>query len=214
VLWPRVDWALTHFAGCVTIGGGGALETGLWVKRWATAFAVALACLWALSLGTASAQEARDPLIVPDEGSNGSRFQIVGQYGWTPGETVTISLAFTQADPLKYGGPFEHEREVTVLRDGTWSFPVSVSDDLLSRPLDDIPGYIVVRAQSPTKTALNAFIFSPDGRRPVGADAIAELGFGPPRPDPTVAGTLALFLAGAGALLVASGAGRRRAIPQ
>lgn len=147
---------------------------------------------------------------MPDEGGNGSRFQVVGQFGWTPGETVTISLAFTQTDPLGYAGPFERERQVTVLRDGTWSFPVNVSNDLLSRPLDDIPGYIVVRAQSPTKTAVNAFIFSPGGRRPVGAEAIADLGFGPPRPDPTVAATLALFLAGIGGLLVASGAIRRR----
>lgn len=181
------------------------------VKWLAVAFAVALACAWAFSVNPAAAQAARDPLIVPDEGGNGSRFQVVGESGWTPGETVTIGLAFTEADPLHYAGPFEHERQVTVLRDGTWSFPINVGDDLLTKPLDSVPGYIVVRAQSRTKTAINAFVFSPGGRRPAGAESIAHLGFGPPDADPTVAGTLALFIGATGALFVASGAGRRRA---
>jgi hypothetical protein len=177
----------------------------------AYAFAVALACTGALAIRPARAQAARDPLIVPEEGGQGSRFQVVGQIGWTPGETVTIALAFTTSPvPLTYSGPFEHERTVTALRDGTWSFPINVTDDLLQKPLDDTPGFIVVRAQSGTKTAINAFVFSPGGRRPAGAEAIAHLGFGPSNADPTFTATLALFIAGAGALLVASGAGRQR----
>jgi hypothetical protein len=179
----------------------------------AYAFAVALACAGALTIRPVRAQTPRDPLIAPEEGVQGSRFQVVGQTGWTPGETVTIALAFTTSpDPLRYSGPFEHERTVTVLRDGTWSFPINVTDDLLERPLDETPGFIVVRAQSPTKTAINAFVFSPNGIRPAGAEAIAHLGFGPSNADPTFTATLALFIAGAGALLVASGAGRRRIV--
>lgn len=184
------------------------------VKWLAYALALALACAGALTIRPALAQTPRDPLIVPEEGGQGSRFQVVGQAGWTSGETVTIALAFTTSpDPLTYAGPFEHERTVTVLRDGTWSFPINVADDLLQMPLDDTPGFIVVRAQSPTKTAINAFVFSPGGRRPAGAEAIAHLGFGPSNADPTFTATLALFVAGAGALLVASGAGRRRIAP-
>ncbi|HYM14772.1 MAG TPA: hypothetical protein VEZ14_04385 [Dehalococcoidia bacterium] len=181
------------------------------MKWLASAVAVALACVCALSIRPAAAQVARDPLIVPEEGGKGSRFQIVGQFGWAPGETVTLSFAFTTAnDPLAYNGPFERDRRVTVLRDGTWSFPINVNDDLLSHPLDDTPGYIVVRAQSAGRTAINAFIFSPNGQRPAGAAAIAHLGFGPQNADPTLVGTLALFVAGAGALLIGSGMVRRR----
>jgi hypothetical protein len=184
------------------------------VKWLAYALAVALACGGALAIRPARAQTPRDPLIVPDEGGQGSRFQVVGQMGWTPGETVTIALAFTDSpDPLTYSGTFEHERTVTVLRDGTWSFPINVADDLLQKPLDDTPGFIVVRAQSRTRTEINAFVFSPEGRRPAGAEAIAHLGFGPGNADPTLTATLALFIGGAGALLVASGAGRRRIVP-
>lgn len=185
---------------------------GVAVKWLACAFAILLACVSALSVRPAAAQATRDPLISPDEGGQGSRFQIVGLTGWVPGETVTVSLGFTASDPFSYPGPFEHERQVTVLRDGTWSFPINVSDDLLTRRLDATPGYIVVRAQSATKTAINAFVFSPNGQRPAGAETIAHLGFGPHDANPGFVAGLSLFLAGVGALLVMSGAGRRMSV--
>ncbi|MHB8683721.1 MAG: hypothetical protein ACYC9X_05310 [Dehalococcoidia bacterium] len=171
--------------------------------------AVACAVAYALSSGTAFAQQARDPLIVPQEGGDGSRFQIVGQYGWTPGETVTIRLGWAAVDPLQYSGPFYHERTATVLRDGTWSFPIAVNDQLFPFPLGSEPKFIVVQAQSPTKTAINAFIYAPGGRLPQGADAIALLGFGPPRASSLALLVAALFLAATGGLIVVSGAGRR-----
>lgn len=170
---------------------------------------VALASLWAHSSGTAHAQEARDPLIDPPEGGNGSRFQVVGQFGWTPGETVMLGVGFAPADPFGFTGPFPFEREVTVLRDGTWSFPVVVNDDLLGRPPGDTPGYLVVRAASPSKTATNAYIYTVNGTRPAGAEQIADLGFGPGAASATAALTIAMFAAGTGALIVASGYGRR-----
>ncbi len=182
---------------------------GVVVKWIATALTVALACAWGFSARAALAQQPRDPLIVPQAGTLGSRFQIVGQFGWTPGETVTIRLGFTtSADPLTYAGPFYHERRATVLRDGTWSFPINVPDDLFPFPLGDAPGYIVVQAQSPTKTAVNAFIYAPDGRLPAGAEKIASLGFGPQRASPAFVVTAALFALATGALIVVSGAAR------
>ena len=168
-------------------------------------FAVACAFAYALSSATAFAQQPRDPLIQPQEGGDGSRFQVVGQFGWTPGETVTIRLGWTAVDPLHYAGPFYHDRTATVLRDGTWSFPIAVNDELFPFPLGNDPKYIVVEAESPTKTAVNAFIFAPDGREPQGAEAIARLGFGPPRGAGGAVLTAALFLIGTGGLLVASG---------
>jgi hypothetical protein len=175
------------------------------VKWIVSVCAVACAIACALSSATAFAQQPRDPLIQPQEGGDGSRFQIVGQFGWTPGETVTIRLGFTAVDPLNYGGPFYHERTATVLRDGTWSFPIAVNDDLFPFPLGDDPRYIVVEAESATKTATNAFIYAPGGREPQGAEAIAHLGFGPPRGTGIAVLTAALFLIGTGTLLVVSG---------
>ena len=178
--------------------------------KWIAALcAVALAFAWALPLRVASGQESIDPLISPQDGADGSRFQVVGQAGWTPGETVTIRLGFATADPLTFSGPFPFQREVTVLRDGTWSFPVNVNDDLFGTPLGDQPGYIVVRAESPAKTAQNAFIFTVNGSRPAGADIIAALGFGPGGGGATVATTAALFAAATGALVLVSGIRRR-----
>lgn len=180
------------------------------VVKW-IALVAALACAiaYAFSSGTAFAQQPRDPLIVPQEGDNGSRFQIVGQLGWTPGEAVTIRLGYTAIDPLHYAGPFYHERQATVLADGTWSFPINVNDDLLPFPLGEDPKYIVVQAQSPTKTAVNAFIYTPGGRQPQGSEAIARLGSGPRQASAATLFTAALFLTALGALLVVSGAGRR-----
>jgi hypothetical protein len=171
---------------------------------------VACVFAYALSSGIAFAQEPQDPLIVPQQGGNGSRFQIVGQFGWTPGDTVTIELGYTAVDPLHYSGPLYHERTATVLADGTWSFPINVNDELLPFPLGPDPKYIVVEARTPTHSAINAFIYTPGGREPEGAEAIAHLGFGPEHASAVSFLTLALFLTGTGALLVASGAGRAR----
>ncbi len=173
--------------------------------------AMACALLCAQFPKLAFAQEPRDPLIDPQEGEVGARFQIVGQRGWAPGETVTITLGFTTTEPLGYPGPFHRERTVTVLRDGTWSFPISVAADLFPFAIGDIPGYIVVRAQAPSHTAQNAYVLRADGVRPAGADVIAALGFGPGAPAPAATVALAMFAGAAGALCVAAGAFRRAA---
>lgn len=128
-----------------------------------------------------------------------------------PGEPVTIELAFTVSDPLTYAGPFPYRQQVTVLRDGTWSFPIVLTDDL-GLPLGNQPGFIVVRATSPSKTAQNAFVYTVGGRAVAGAEAIADLGFGPQFADPTVPLTAGLFALGIGGLLLANGAMRRRAL--
>lgn len=171
--------------------------------------AVACALLCALIPALAFAQEQRDPLIDPSEGEVGGRFQIVGQHDWVPGETVTITLGFATADPLTFTGPFYRERQVTVLRDGTWSFPISVAADLLPVVIGDVPGYIVVRAQAPSHAAQNAYVLRANGTRPFGADTIAPLGFGPGAPTPAATVALAMFAATAGAMLMAAGALRR-----
>lgn len=178
---------------------------------WLLAVACALLCASLMLPNAAYAQSERDPLIDPPEGEAGGRFQIVGQHGWVPGETVTITLGFVTEDPLTFAGPFYHERQVTVLRDGTWSFPISIAPDLFPFAIGAVPGYIVVRAQAPSHTAINAYVLRANGSRPAGADAIASLGFGPPAPPPAATIAAALFAAAAGAMLVASGAMRRRA---
>jgi len=175
------------------------------VKWVVSVFTVALALGGALLPHGARAQQP-DPLISPPEGDVGSRFQIVGQFGWTPGETVTIRLGFTPADPASYSGPYYHERQTTVLRDGTWSFPIVLSDDLFPFPLDGRPGWIVVQAQSPSKTATNAFAYAPGGVRPAGA--VGSFGFGPQAASPFALLLLALFAGGGGGLLIALGAAR------
>ncbi len=177
-------------------------------------FAAVLAFACAFFSNTAFAQGSRDPLIVPQEGGPGSRFQIVGQQGWAAGETVTISLAFTTdasvvAAPDAFAGPFTHQRMATVLRDGTWSFPISVSDDLLSMPLDGTDGYIVVRAQAASHTASNTFHYSPTSTV---AGAMAASGWGPDGASPTTLWGMMLFAAAVGGLLVMSGVGRRSSL--
>ena len=181
------------------------------MKRIGIVFAGALAVACAFYITTSFAQTARDPLIVPQEGGNGSRFQIVGQTGWTPGETLTISLGFTTdatvaAVPESFGGPFYHERQATVLRDGTWSFPISV-DDVFLFPIDRA-GFIIVRAQAPSHTAANVFKFTPNVSAVPGAQAVGKAGFGPDAGAPSIAAA-ALFAAGVGLLLVISGVARR-----
>lgn len=172
------------------------------------AVAVSIACAFLLS-SQVDAQELRDPLIEPRSGGIGSRFQVVGQRGWTPGETVTLQFLFTTGEPLRTAGPFAVQHHVTVLADGTWSFPVSVNDMFLGMPLGSEPGFIVVRAESASHTAQSAFVFTVDGRRPAGADTIAPLGFGPAGAARGSAIGALLFAAGSGTLLIVSGASRR-----
>lgn len=169
---------------------------------------IAIACALGSGGGAAAQQDARDPQISPQEGDRGSRFQVVGLSGWTPGETVTVRIAYTSGDPFAFTGPFAVEETVTVLRDGTWSFPVVLTDALLGAPLPDTPGFIVVRAESPTKSGTNAFIYSPGGRRPALTSVVASLGFGP-GPGLGIALAAALFAGATGSLLVVSGLLRR-----
>lgn len=175
------------------------------------ALAVALTVAWVslFSIGTAHGQEGPDPLIDPPEGGAGSRFQIVGQRGWVAGETVRLRIGFATADPLTFAGPFSFEQPVTVLRDGTWSFPVVVNAALLGREPGTTPGFVVVRAESGPRAGQNAYIYTVNGSRPAGADLIAPLGFGPSAPGANAL-TLALFALGTGALVTISGLWRYR----
>lgn len=126
-----------------------------------------------------------------------------------PGESVRVRIGFTaSSQPLAFDGPFALEQQVTVLADGTWSFPVVLSEALFQGTAPSTPGYVVVVAQSAAQRAVNAYIFTIDGVRPPGADTIAPLGFGPGAPGAALALMLALFAAGTGALLVMSGAWR------
>ena len=175
------------------------------------AFALALAP----SLPTASAQQPRDPLIDPPSGGAGSRFQVVGQSGWTAGETVTLRVAFTTStDPLNAidseGAP-SAEFSVTVLDDGTWSFPVVVDEFFapFGGPPQE-PGYLVVRATAPSHESVNAYVYTVRSVLPAGAEALASAGYGPVAPPAGWPLLAALFAAGIGALLLLSGAMRRR----
>jgi hypothetical protein len=175
-----------------------------------TALAVALAISGALvpSFSSSASAQTLDPLIDPPQGGAGSRFQIVGQSGWQPGEVVTIRFAFSDVAPEAYAGQFYNEQHVTVLRDGTWSFPTVVNDKLFPFPLWR-PGYIVVKAQSPSQTAVNAYIYTVEGRAPAGLPPLASLGSGPDAATPVFLLTLALFAAATGALVALAGAMRR-----
>lgn len=172
--------------------------------------ALALACAWALSIKPSFAQQPSELLISPAQGEPGSRFQIVGQSGWTPGETVTLTFGFADlpADSTFAGATF-HQRDVTVLRDGTWSFPVVITPDLLPFPLWR-PGYIVVRATSPSKADTGNFVYTVEGKLPLGTPPLSGFGFGPQPPDRGTSVALALLCAGAGALLVYGGVRRSR----
>jgi hypothetical protein len=177
-----------------------------------TALACAVAIASALTFGTPGSAHAQqpDPLIDPAQGGAGSRFQIVGQTGWTPGDAVTISFGFSDAPAgPAYSGTLYNEQRVTVLRDGTWSFPTVVNDKLFPFPLWR-PGYIVVKAQSATTTSVNTYVYTVDGRAPAGLPPLAALGSGPSPQAPVFAITLALFVAAVGALVAASGAMRRQ----
>lgn len=177
---------------------------------------LALALLSGAFLQPVSAQEPRDPLIDPPSGGAGSRFQIVGQTGWTPGETVTLLVTFTtSADP--FGAPEASESgarasfTVTVLADGTWSFPIVVDDFFapFGGPPDE-PGYIVIRAIGESHQNANAYIYTVRSVLPAGSEAIAPAGAGPGAPRAAVIVLAAMFAAGVGGLLVVSGALRGR----
>lgn len=178
------------------------------MKWMLTVLAVMIACAGATLLRTSGVAEAQqpDPLIDPPEGAAGSRFQIVGQVAWTPGDTVTISYGFSDAEPgATYDGPFYNQQQVTVLRDGTWSFPTVVNDRLFPFPLWR-PGFIVVKAKSATTTAINSYVYTVDGRAPRGLPPLASLGSGPGEGDgAALALTFVLFAAATGALLALGG---------
>lgn len=179
------------------------------MKWLGSALAVAFAIACALSLATSASAQERDPLIVPDEGAAGGRFQIVGQTGWTPGDTVMLEFGFADEAPDSYGGPWYHGREITVLRDGTWSFPIVINEEMFPFPLWR-PGYIVVRASSPGHVESNFFVYTVDGRRPAGSPPLANLGFGPSGASAMPMLTAMMFVMGVGAMFVMSGAMRRR----
>jgi hypothetical protein len=171
--------------------------------KWAfTAFAVA--CALAYAFASTDGTSAQEPLFVsPTEGSAGSRFQIVGEVGWTAGETVKISFGFSDAPP---GDAFNdttyNELTVTVLRDGTWSFPAVINNELVPFPLWR-PGYLVVVAESASQRAVASLVYSVEDERPVGAPPLAPLGFGALSPGGSNQAviTLALFGLAVGGLL-------------
>ena len=177
--------------------------------KWCTLVLVSmLAFAWVSSPATSSAQEPRDLIIDPPSGGGGSRFQIVGIAGWTAGETVSLQLGFTASpDPLAFLGPFAIEEQLLVLPDGTWSFPVVVNASVFQGAPPDEPGAIIIRATSPSHSAVAAFQYT--GLGPPPASEMADAGFGPGAPPAALASLLALFAAGGGALLVMSGAWRR-----
>ncbi len=154
----------------------------------------------------------QDTFVSPTEGSAGARFQIVGETGWTPGETISISFGFSDEAPGEaFAGPFYNEQSVTVLRDGTWSFPVVINNELVPFPLWR-PGFIVVQAAGASQTTITPFTYTVLGASPVGRPPLAELGFGPGGADSTTSSVVtgAAFVAALGALLVVSGEARRR----
>ena len=175
------------------------------MKRITFVLVAVLALAWALSSGTASAQQPRDLIIDPPSVAAGSRFQIVGAEGWTAGETVSLQLGFTPSpDALAFTGPFAIEEQLPVLPDGTWSFPVVVNESIFQGAPPDTTGSIVIRATASSHSAVAVFQYTgPPISRVAGA------GFGPGAPGAALALTLALFAAGTGALLVMSGAWRR-----
>jgi hypothetical protein len=173
-----------------------------------TALAGVLAIAGAALFQTATGTAQQATFVTPGEGGAGSRFQIVGEAGWAPGETITLEFTFLDAPPLEgegFAGPFYRTEQVTVLRDGTWSFPVVVNQDVLPFPLWR-PGYIAIRARGAAQTTLTLFRYTVAGQGPVGQPPLADLGFGPGDAAGS-AGLLAavLFLAGTGALIATAG---------
>ncbi len=202
----RGSWPERHRSATIRPAG----QEKVCAVPWIRSLALACSALFAIALAqAASAQEPRDPLVDPPLGGAGSRFQIVGQRGWIPDEALTLSVGYTTSeDPFSFTGPWLFEKPVTVLRDGTWSFPIVLTEAFFAGAVPARPGYIVVRAQSAEQVAVNAYVFSVDGELPAGVTALGLLGSGPHVTAP-LAFTLALFAAGLGALLALSGALRR-----
>lgn len=167
-------------------------------------------CLLALVRATnVSSQETL--FVSPETGAAGSRFQVVGEVGWTAGETVTIDFAFSDTAQAQTGEIFYNAQSVTVLRDGTWSFPVVINQDLFPFPLWR-PGFIIVRASTPSQTATASVTYTVAGRLPVGVPPIgepplADLGFGPghDKGARTTAAVAGMFMLGIGLLSVIAG---------
>jgi hypothetical protein len=85
-----------------------------------------------------------------------------------------------------------------------------VLNESLGLPLESEPGYLVVQAESASKMATNAFVYTVGGRTPSGAEQVANLGFGPDIGNTAIPLGIALFGLGVGALLVVGGEMRRR----
>jgi hypothetical protein len=180
------------------------------VVKWCTFVLVAaLACAWAFPLKTAFANQDADLIIDPPSGGAGSRFQIVGQSGWTAGETVQLRVGFAGAgDPATFAGPFAIEQDVTVLPDATWSFPVVLNDVFFGGTTPPQPGTVVVQAESPSNEASATFAYTGVGPPP--AD-VGSAGFGPKAAGARVVVLAALFAAGVGAMTLAAGGMQRSA---
>ena len=117
---------------------------------WRVGVALCFAIFALLSARGASAQERRDPLIDPPQGGAGSRFQIVGQQNWVPGERVALRVGYTASDdPLTHAGPWQLEQTITVLRDGRRWREATRS----SRPRPPAPGAIRAFEQEPVELA-------------------------------------------------------------
>ncbi len=182
--------------------------------KWAlTPLALVVVCAFSLVVTSAVlAQQAT--FVSPDEGSVGSRFQIVGESGWIPGEALTLEFTFLDVPPPAAGsfdGPFFRTETITALRDGSWSFPVVINRDLFPFPLWR-PGFIAIRVSGSTQSTLTLVTYMVDGQRPTGQPPLAGLGFGPQSAGQLAATLLlsAVFALGIGALLLAAGATRDR----
>lgn len=178
---------------------------------WTFVLVAALACAWALPLRTAFANQDAELIIDPPSGGAESRFQIVGQSGWTAAEIVRLRIGFSATgDPAAFTGPYALEQDVTVLADGTWSFPVVLNDAFFGNAAPGSPGAIVVRAESPSNDAFATFAYTGVGPPP--AD-VGKAGFGPGVAGASAMIIAALFAAGVGAMVLVSGGIRRSEMP-
>jgi len=173
-----------------------------------TALAFVLAFAGAAIAHTNTGQAQQATFVSPGEGGAGSRFQIVGESGWTPGEAITLEFTFVDEPPAEaeaFAGPFYRTEQVTALRDGTWSFPVVLNENVLPFPLWR-PGYIAILARGASQTTLTLFTYTVAGRGPEGPPPLAEFGFGPGDVTGTgVSVAVVLFLAATGALVLTAG---------
>jgi hypothetical protein len=177
------------------------------VVKWCTFVLVAaLACAWALPFRIALANQDADLIIDPPSGGAGSRFQIVGQWGWTAGETVQLRVGFAGGDPAGFSGPFAIEEDVTVLADATWSFPVVLNDGFFGGAAPVEPGTVVIQAESPSNDASATFAYTGIGPPPA---EVGSAGFGPAAAGAPVVVIAALFAAGVGVMAFVSGGMRR-----